>query len=93
MPMRTVVLTAPIDRDGSAVTEVAIRAPRAGELRGLSLYQVMQMDATSLIKLLPRITEPALSENELANLPVADLTALGVQVLGFFEGAATFPET
>lgn len=56
----------------------------AGELRGLSLVDVLNMQFNALQKLLPRITIPALTEHEVAQLDVADLTQLGVEATGFF---------
>ena len=43
----------------------------------------MQMDVTELTKVLPRITQPALSEDEVRNLDIADLTQFAVEVSGF----------
>lgn len=84
--MTKVTLSAPVARGEGQIAHVTLRAPRAGELRGLKLLDVMQMDVGALIRLVPRIAEPGLTEDEVAALPLADLTRLGVAVAGFFEG-------
>lgn len=52
-------------------------------LRGLSLVEVLQMNVTALQTLLPRVTEPPLLKNEVANMDPADLVALGTEVVAF----------
>lgn len=80
----TVTLETPFKRGDNTITEVALRKPKAGELRGLSLQSVLELDVISLQKLLPRISTPTLTEADVANLDVVDLTALGTEVVGFF---------
>lgn len=81
--MVTVKLDEPIKRGETVIKEIRLRKPRAGELRGLSLVDVAHLEVTSLIRLLPRISDPALTEQEVANMDPSDMTALGVQVASF----------
>lgn len=78
-----VELESPIKRGNTEIAKVQLRKPRAGELRGMSLANLANLDVSSLIKLVPRISQPALVEQEVANLDPADLTALGVEVAYF----------
>lgn len=80
---KTVKLDTPLIRGEKEIAEIQIRKPKAGELRGVSLALLMQMDVTELTKVLPRITQPALSEDEVRNLDIADLTQFAVEVSGF----------
>lgn len=64
--------------------EVRVREPKAGELRGLSLQAVITMDAAAMIKLLPRITEPALSPAEVETMRAVDFGELAGAAAGFF---------
>ena len=80
---KTVKLDTPLIRGEKEIAEIKIRKPKAGELRGVSLALLMQMDVTELTKVLPRITQPALSEDEVRNLDIADLTQFAVEVSGF----------
>ncbi|MDM3892800.1 MULTISPECIES: phage tail assembly protein [Pseudomonas] len=77
----TVELDTPVQRGEQEITEVELRKPSSGELRGIQLADLLQMDVGALIKLLPRITP--LTEAEVRALDPADLVALGVKVTGF----------
>lgn len=78
-----IILDTPIKRGEQEITEITLRKPKAGELRGLSLTEVLQMDVTALSKLLPRISSPTLTDNDVANLNPADLVQLGTVAAGF----------
>jgi len=84
--MVTVTLTRPITRGETIITAVTLREPATGEMRGLKLLDVMQMDVGSLIKLIPRIADPYLTEAEVALLPPADIAVLGAATVSFFGG-------
>ncbi|MEB3437897.1 phage tail assembly protein [Pseudomonas sp. A2] len=77
----TVILDTPIKRGSHLLKEITLRKPASGELRGIHLSELLNMDVTSLIKLLPRITQ--LTAPEAAQLDPADLVAIGVKVTGF----------
>lgn len=79
----TVELDSPISRGKQAITEIQVRKPKSGALRGVSLTDVLQMDVTALSKVLPRITEPALTDGEIRDMDPADLVQLGGVVAGF----------
>lgn len=79
----TVTLDEPIKRGDKLINEVQLRRPKSGALRGLSLMNVANMEVSTLIKLLPRISDPALTEYDINNMDPSDLTALGVEVASF----------
>lgn len=79
----TVQLDTPIQRGKTTVTEITVRKPKAGALRGLALADVLNMDVYAINKILPRITEPALTEPELRDMDPADLVQLGGVVSNF----------
>lgn len=81
---KTITLDTPL-RDGK-VQDVSIRKPLGGALRGVALVDLMNMDTRSLEKVLPRITEPSLSEAECRNLDPADLVQMGTAVATFLLG-------
>jgi hypothetical protein len=76
-------LDTPIERGESKITHVTLRKPNAGELRGLSIQSIAEQDVNTMIKLLPRISEPKLAEQEVAAMDPADLTQLGIEVGAF----------
>ncbi|MDS1619943.1 phage tail assembly protein [Escherichia coli] len=81
-----VTLIAPITRGDMVINTVtitdAMRHP--GALRGLKLFEVMQGDVNSLIKLLPRVTSPMLTEADVYAMDSSDFSALSIQVVNFF---------
>jgi hypothetical protein len=83
--MSKITLIRPILRSGGqTVTEVGVRQPDVGSLRGLKMTDILQMDVNAMLALLPRITEPALLPSEVAGLAPADFMSLSGKVVGFF---------
>ena len=78
-----VELETPIKRGSEEINTVTIRQPAAGELRGVSLLELMNLNTDAVIKVLPRITTPALTEGELKQLTPADLVQLATEIVGF----------
>lgn len=80
---KLITLDAPVKRGDQEIVEISVRKPVAGELRGISLLDLAQLDVTALQKVLPRVTTPPLSPIEINNLEPADLMQLGVAVASF----------
>ena len=80
----TVDLDEPLPRGEQQITQIQLRKPNSGELRGLNLVSLMQLDVTTLITLLPRISSPSLTPVEAAALAPEDLMQIGAEVMGFF---------
>lgn len=78
-----VELDTPIRRGAQEIAAVQIRKPNSGELRGLNLVDLGQMHVDSLIKVLPRLTVPAITPIEAAQMNPADLLACGAEVASF----------
>lgn len=76
----TVTLDTPVVRGETTISSLTVRKPMAGELRGVSLVDLAQMDVLALRKVLPRITTPALTDHEIGRLDPADLLDLGSTV-------------
>lgn len=70
-------LDTPLVRGSQAITRVTLRKPTSGELRGVSLSDLVSLDVAALSKVLPRISTPTLTEQDVANLDPADLVMLG----------------
>lgn len=85
----TVQLDTPIVRGDTTITTLTIKKPDAGNLRGgIKLMELIQMDTDSIIKVIPRITSPTLTEHDVANLDPVDLLAVSTAVVGFFQSKA-----
>lgn len=83
MTQKTVTLDNPIQRGEQTISEIVVRKPMAGQLRGLNMTDILQMDVNALSKLLPRITSPALTEVDISAMDPADLMQLGQEVGAF----------
>lgn len=84
-----------ITRGKTVIKEVTITDAMAqtGSLRGLKLYDVMVSDVDSLIKLLPRVTSPALTELEVTALHPSDLAQLATGIADFLAPPSASNET
>ncbi|MFJ7107782.1 phage tail assembly protein [Pseudomonas sp. NPDC098740] len=83
-PNRPVItLDTPIIRGSTEITEVTLRKPVSGELRGVSLTDLLQMDVLALRKVLPRITTPTLTDHDIGLMDPADLVQMATEVAGF----------
>ncbi len=80
-----VTLDRPIQRAGQTINTLQLRKPTAGELRGLSLIAVLQMDIDALATLLPRISTPVIHKPEVLAMDPADLLACGIVAAGFLQ--------
>lgn len=83
--MNTIRLNVPLkNAAGDPITEVEVMKPNVGALRGLQLAMVQMQDTNALLKLLPRITRPALLPDQLEQIDPADWAALANRVSLFF---------
>ncbi|QNH04450.1 phage tail assembly protein [Pseudomonas sp. B11D7D] len=74
-------LAAPIGK----ITSITLRRPGSGELRGLKLADLVQGDVTAVTRLLPRITQPTLVDQEVAAMDVFDLTRCADEIAVFLQ--------
>jgi hypothetical protein len=82
--IQTVDLSEPIMRGETRIEKLDLRKPKAGELRGLSLTDLLTADISCIIKVLPRISMPSITDAEAANLELEDLAQCGGVIRGFF---------
>ncbi|MEW5561385.1 phage tail assembly protein [Enterobacter asburiae] len=78
-----ITLDKAIKRGDTEITEVTMLKPTAGTLRGVSLAAVANSEVDALIKVLPRMTMPSLTEQEIAALDLPDLLSFAGKVVGF----------
>lgn len=83
-----VTLDTPLMRGEQKIEQITLTKPNAGTLRGVSLASLANSDVDALIKVLPRMTYPALTEHEVARLDVSDLISLAGKVVGFLSPAS-----
>ena len=85
----TVTLEFPITRGATTITQLHLRKPKAGALRGINLAELLQLRAEAVMVLLPRITEPTLLKHEVENMEPVDLIACATEVVDFLVPQAT----
>ena len=78
-----VTLETPIRRGETDITQVEIIKPNAGSLRGVGLAALANADVDALLIVLPRITLPNLTKEEVSKMDLSDLVALAGAVIGF----------
>ena len=81
---KTVKLARPVKRDGGDVAEVTLVEPNAGSMRGLKQGDILEMNVTAMLSLLPRITRPALQPSELEVMGPRDFLELSKATVLFF---------
>jgi hypothetical protein len=86
--IETITLEEPICRDGGKVTELRLRKPRGGDLRGMKVGELMNGDVNTIIAVLPRISDPFITEAEAADLSAEDMAEIAGTLRGFFMTAA-----
>lgn len=81
MPADTVQLKLgfPIKRGDQVIDTITIRKPGTGELRGINMQDVIDLNTDTLNRLKSRITIPAIVED----LDISDLVSFGALVLSF----------
>lgn len=80
---KTVELDTPILRGKTEIKSIVVRKPQSGALRGTRLQALMDMDVNAMITVLPRVTTPALTTQEITEMDPADLVSLSVEVVTF----------
>ncbi|MGE4323543.1 MAG: phage tail assembly protein [Sphingobium sp.] len=84
----TVTLSEPILRGDTRIERITLRKPKGGELRGLSLQDIITTDIGAIMEIIPRISDPILIRDEVEQLEAADLAEIGGVIRGFFMTAA-----
>ena len=86
--LETITLETPIRRGDQVISQIALRKPKARELRGLQVQSLVQGDVNAVMALIPRISMPTLVAQEVEDLSIEDLGVISGVVLGFFMSKA-----
>ncbi|MNT56963.1 Phage tail protein E [compost metagenome] len=85
MDKPTITLTTPLQRGELTLTELALTKPaKVAQLRGINTVELLNLNVDALIKFIPRVSSPSLTEQEVGNLDPADLLQAGMIIIGFF---------
>ena len=80
--MFTVKLVTPMEIDVKEVTELEMRKPCAGDLRGLNLVEVCEMHFDAACTLLPRISK--LNDRDILNMEAENFAPIMTEIASFF---------
>ena len=80
----TIPLAEPIRREGGDITELTLRKPKPGELRGLEMSDLVSGDINAILALVPRIASPHIGADEAAEMDLGDFAQVTGAVRGFF---------
>lgn len=78
-----IALETPIKRGESEITSLVLHKPNAGQLRNTSLRALLDMEASAIAGVVPRICEPKITPAEAQILDPADLLQLGAAIANF----------
>lgn len=90
--LKEIKLRRPITEGKTTIETVKVMEPTVGALRGLQLAPLVQMDTGALSRLLPRITDPILTEDQVAELHPADFAMMGGLVSVFLNAPEAMSE-
>ncbi|AFJ88330.1 tail E family protein [Burkholderia pseudomallei] len=76
-------LDTPIVRGEQKIEAVTLAMSGSGALRGVTLTDVLQLDVIALSKVLPRVSSPTLTDQDVLRMDPADLVKLGTELAGF----------
>lgn len=82
-PWRRVFLEKPLDRHGTKYSSIVVRKPLGTDCVGTSLTALNDADVAALSVVLPRVTEPALSKQEIGRMEIDDLGEFAGAIMGF----------
>lgn len=87
--MKTVSFDKPIPYGDKELSEITLRRPMAGDLRGVKLRGLHDMDVDTLFAIVPRISSPPVTMGQLAALDPYDTVRLMESVTDFFNTSPT----
>ncbi|MDF7786473.1 phage tail assembly protein [Pantoea stewartii] len=93
---KTIILDTPIQRGKTEIKEIVLRKPQSGALRGVRLQALMEMDVNAVMAVLPRVSTPSLTVQEINEMDPADLVSLSVEVVSFLltrSALSTIPQS
>jgi hypothetical protein len=71
--------------DKKEIKSIDIREPKAGDMRGISVLDVMRLEVSAYRELLPRITSPIITKAQIDDMYFCDITKMMDKVSDFLE--------
>lgn len=80
---KEIILSEPLKSGKTEITSFTMRKPFVGDLRGTKLMQLAETDIDAIVKVLPRLLMPTVTEHDLYRLPICDLITLTGEFTSF----------
>jgi len=81
----TVTLKKPIPYGDGTLDKLDLRTPTAGDLRGVNLGDLYQLNTDTVLKVMPRIAQENITSEQLNALSMPDLLTITQELTNFFE--------
>lgn len=78
-----ITLSSPLQRGGKDVHHITLHKPKAGALRGVSLRELLDMNADAINTVVPRVSDPKITPQEMQSMEPCDLLKMGAVLAGF----------
>lgn len=79
----SVDLDTPLKRGETEVHSIILRKPLGGALRGVKVVDLLNLDLVAASKVVPRISDPVVTEQEYLTMPAEDCTAIAGEIAAF----------
>lgn len=83
METASITLNQPLKRSAGDIAQLTLHKPNSGALRGVSLQECVMMNTDAICVVIPRISDPKLTPQEMAMLDPSDLLQLGAALANF----------
>ncbi|OWZ82361.1 phage tail protein [Pasteurella multocida] len=90
--IKVIALSVPLMRGEQEIKEIQVMKPTVLSLKGLKMFDVLQVDVNAMEVLLPRITVPKLHKSDFAQMAVEDFTELATAAVSFLGKNSTEAE-
>ncbi|WP_234085324.1 phage tail assembly protein [Azonexus sp. R2A61] len=79
----TITLSVPLKRGDKELHDIVLHKPNSGALRGVSLRELLDMGTDAIITVVPRVSDPKITPQEMAVVEPCDLLKMGAALAGF----------
>lgn len=83
MQHATITLEVPLKRGDNKIATITLHKPNAGHLRGVSLKDCFEMNTDAVVALVPRISDPQVTSQEMIKFDPSDLLQFASAIANF----------
>ena len=83
MKTTTITLEVPLKRGDNEIATITLHKPNSGHLRGVSLKDCFEMNTDAVVALVPRISDPQITPQEMIKFDASDLLQMASVIANF----------